>query len=537
MKRWPAFATLLASLVALDARADGAKKGDAQAEKLLRVAIDDDYLNVRLDEAEAKLNRALKLCGADRCSDEEVAKIHVGLATVHGLGQGKLDVAKEDFESALEADPDVELIEGITSKKLQAVFNQVIKEKHIKRGEKKPQPKPEEPEKQPSDEKPSEEKPSDSENEKSDNETKKPEHVPSSVEGSVGFEVSGYLDNTATEVLSPSVSVGVEDEVAGWGIEGNFMVDAVTAASTEIVATASPRWTDERYAPGLRAHFKAGDATINLGGSASVESDYIAGGASLGASIGFRQKTITPSLTYTFGYNQAGRRGTPYDVYERIFYTNALQLGIELVLDKSTILVPTFMGELDFGDSAKPYRYVPMFAPGTVIAPGASIAEVNAKRTDVMLEERLPQARQRYAVSALLAHRFTDVTLRLDERLYIDSWGLKASTTDFMLPIDAGKVFRFWPHLRFHAQTGVDFWQLAYTVKEVPGGIVATSLRTADRELGPLLGATFGGGFSIGSDTVQVGLSADAIYSVFLDHLYLSDRIAGLGTTTFGAKF
>ncbi len=361
--------------------------------------------------------------------------------------------------------------------------------------------------------------------------------APSPVDFKMGFEVSGYKDTQATNVISPGVVLGVENDVAGWGVEGSFLADVVTTASADIVATASRRWTDRRYAPGLSAHFKAGDATISGGGGVSVESDYIAVNAGLGVSADFKQKTITPSLTYSFGWNLAGRHGTPYSVYSKKLQTNGIQASVTFVVNKSTIFVPGATVVLEFGDSAKPYRYVPTFLSDKGVTPGMTVDQVNALRSDIRLEEQVPQSRQRYALSALVAHRTGSATIRFDERLYIDSWGLMATTTDFMVPVDANDIFRIWPHLRFNAQKGVTFWNLAYVVKESAGSVTVPGLRAGDRELGPLLGVTAGGGFRIGGDAVGFTVKADAIYTRFLDHLYITQRLGGLVTTAFEGKF
>ncbi len=518
------------------AKASAFKK-DAPALKLYDQAMDDDYLNVDLDAAEKKLKSALKLCGKSECSNEVVGKIHMGLATVHGLGQQKLDVAKIDFERALKADPNVSTIEGFSSPKFDAAFKKA-KKAAKKAGPAAPEPppveEPEEPAPKPEPEKPAP-KPVDSEKPSEHDGAKKDDGPP--LTKTIAIETSGYIDNAATEVLSPSVKFGIENEVAGWGISGSFLLDVVTSASADIVATASPKWTDKRYAPSLDGHFKVDDATLSMGGSVSVESDYIAANGSFGVSTDFKQKTITPALSYGFGYDRAGRKGTPYSIYHRDLHSHTFQTSTTFVLDKATIFVPAFTASLEFGDSAKPYRYVPTFRPGTVLQPGEPLSEVNRLRTNVVLEERVPQTRQRYALAGLIAHRFADVTMRLDERVYIDSWGLKASTTDFMLPIDAASIFRIWPHVRFHAQTGVGFWKLAYETKQSATGIVSSGLRAGDRELGPLLGATFGGGFRIGGDSVGFTVTADAIYTKFLEQLYITERIAGFGTATLEAKF
>ena len=58
-----------------------------------------------------------------------------------------------------------------------------------------------------------------------------------------------------------------------------------------------------------------------------------------------------------------------------------------------------------------------------------------------------------------------------------------ASTTDARFLIDVSKRIEVGPHLRVHEQTGVDFWQIAYTVRP---GFDILAYRTGDRELGPL---------------------------------------------------
>ena len=48
--------------------------------------------------------------------------------------------------------------------------------------------------------------------------------------------------------------------------------------------------------------------------------------------------------------------------------------------------------------------------------------------------------------------------------MYDDSWGLVASSSDVRWIFDLGRRFALWPHVRFHVQNAVSFWQLAYVV-------------------------------------------------------------------------
>jgi hypothetical protein len=99
-----------------------AGKKDKEALKLHDQAMDEDYLSLELDKAEEKLQKALKACGKDACSGPVVGKIWVALATVHGVGQQKLDVAKSDLVNALKADPGAKLLDGLSTPELEAKY-------------------------------------------------------------------------------------------------------------------------------------------------------------------------------------------------------------------------------------------------------------------------------------------------------------------------------------------------------------------------------------------------------------------------------
>src|SRR6185437_10826448 len=147
------------------------------------------------------------------------------------------------------------------------------------------------------------------------------------------------------------------------------------------------------------------------------------------------------------------------------------------------------------GDQSKPYRYVPMFSQSVAaqIQKGESIDQVNQLRLPERPLEQLPLSRRRLAVTARYAHRFDGSTVRLEERVYDDSWGLFASSSDARWIFDLGSRFALWPHARFHVQNAVSFWQRAYVSGPAPGWDLP-EYRTGDRELGPLWTVTGGGG-------------------------------------------
>jgi hypothetical protein len=346
----------------------------------------------------------------------------------------------------------------------------------------------------------------------------------------MGTEVSGYVDSDNTEVMSPAIFATISSPTSGWSIGGSFLVDVVTTASTDIVATASPRLTEVRYVPGLNGSMKFGDWKVGLGGGASIEPDYLSIAGGLNLSVDLLDKRLTPTLAYGFGYDTQGRSGTPYETFSTNIIQNSVDLSLSAVLDKATVLTSGITAIFQNGDTSKPYRYIPLFDQSLIgrIPVGLAQTEVDKVRNPERAIESLPTDRQRFAVSGRVAHRFDTSTLRIDERIYLDSWLLFASTTDARFIFDVDPRVRLWPHLRFHGQKAVTFWSLAYPSELTDDGhLLLPTYRTGDRELGPLITAQAGAGvrFALGEEkNWGIELVSDGIYTRYLNHLYLLER-------------
>jgi hypothetical protein len=209
-------------------------------------------------------------------------------------------------------------------------------------------------------------------------------------------------------------------------------------------------------------------------------------------------------------------------------------------------MVLTATGQFERGDESKPYRYIPMFDPAIapLVPTGASTDLVNRYRLNVRPLEQLPTARDRYAVGLRLNHRFDTTTLRLDQRLYYDSWQVKATTTDVRYIMDLSKRLRLWPHGRLNAQTGANFYKLAYSaVVDPSSGVTVPLFRTDDRELSPLITLTGGGGLRFALDSPEsktqwgLNVSGDLMYTKYFDALFITFRTAVYGAIGIDAEF
>jgi Protein of unknown function (DUF3570) len=360
----------------------------------------------------------------------------------------------------------------------------------------------------------------------------------SNLVGRVSSETSLYSDTDGVTVATPTVAGSLENPLSEWSFGGRYLVDVVSAASADIVATASRRWREVRHAGNLDAAFKIGPIGVGANGSFSSEPDYVAWAAGGSLGLDFAQKNVSLVAGYAFGHDTIGRADTSFDVFSHIVTSHTVNAALTVVMNRDTIMALVGDFIVESGDSSKPYRYIPMFSPKVApkVDAGASVDDVNRLRLFERPLEQLPTSRDRFAVTARLAHRFTSSTVRISERFYRDTWGLTASSTDAKYIFDIGQRVSLWPHARLHLQTPVAFWQRAYVANYTPGGKWdVPALRTGDRELGPLRGLTGGAGLQIkiGKESapsdVVLTLQGEAIWTSYLDDLYVTQRVSGLG--------
>ncbi|MDF2694698.1 MAG: hypothetical protein K0S65_3081 [Labilithrix sp.] len=363
----------------------------------------------------------------------------------------------------------------------------------------------------------------------------------------VGIEMSAYTDSTSVHVLTPAINAAVVSPTAGWNIGGSYLLDMVTAASPDLVSTASRPFREQRHAASLSGGYKFSFAQVGLNGNVSSEPDYLS--RTLGGSLSteLNDKLITPRIGYNYSWDTIGYRNTPFDQFSRALTTHAIEAGITFVMSPTTLLVTGVSMSFERGENSKLYRFIPMFPEDVAprIPAGASIKLVNEQRLSVRPRDLVPPQRDRVAIGARVNHRFSSGTLRIEERIYTDNWGIKASTTDGRYMHDLGERLRVWPHLRLHAQSGASFYQLAYaaSVDEQGTPIAIPRYRTSDRELSPMIAVTTGGGARIAltseKATTQYAIvvSGDVMYNRYFESLFIKSRTAVWGSVGFDAEF
>lgn len=125
---------------------------DAEARKMLKQALEEDYLETRFDDAEHKLRGAIQLCANSGGCDPAVrAELHAALGAVLAGGKKELDDARDEFVEGLKIDPKVQPDPGMLSTEVSFAYEQARKKLGLGEGKVKPgegprKPKPRDPE-------------------------------------------------------------------------------------------------------------------------------------------------------------------------------------------------------------------------------------------------------------------------------------------------------------------------------------------------------------------------------------------------------
>jgi len=372
----------------------------------------------------------------------------------------------------------------------------------------------------------------------------------------VAGDMSGYTDTNSVAVYTPAINASLVSPTAGWNLGGNFLVDAVSAASPDIVASASPPFTEYRYAGGVTGGYKPGLYGAQASLSTSSSPDYVSYTAGGRVTAELFEKRVTPTIGYAYSYDRVGRGPNNYlndfNPLKGYIHTHEIEAGVTFILSPTALLVVGGTVSIERGDGSQPYRYIATFDPEFVapfVPSGATVDLVNRTRLPVKPLEQLPTERDRFAVGFRYNKRLDRATLRIEQRFYNDTWGMKASSTDGRYMLDLSRTLRVWPHLRFHGQTDTNFYNLAYTAvlppPGAPGGgqIVVPLYRTGDRELSPLITATAGGGIRLNlgepEGEVKYGIMfvGDIMYTRYLKALYVTARTAVYGSIGFDVEF
>jgi Protein of unknown function (DUF3570) len=343
----------------------------------------------------------------------------------------------------------------------------------------------------------------------------------------LGFDTLLYTDTDNVIVSSSSVAASAPLDDDGSEIHAKALVDAVTAASVDVISEATPRFTEVREEADVGGSWARGAWLPSAHYRFSHEPDYLSNGGGVRT-----ERRLGPDTTiaggYDLTYDLVRRSGTSAGVFSRPLTTQSADLSLSQVLDPATVVRIAYSFTAQSGYLEKPYRYVPLFdAAGLDAAAAAGMSlgldDFGRFRLPERPPEEVPDLRLRHALAVRLVRWIDalDASVRADYRLYLDDWGVRSHTGEL------GVRFTFGDHElslsnRIYEQTAADFWRRVYVV--TPGTI--PQYRSVDRDLSHFVGDTTELGFDSRHETWSWYVHGGVMYTRYFDYLFLDSRVA-----------
>lgn len=339
-----------------------------------------------------------------------------------------------------------------------------------------------------------------------------------------------YSDTDSVMVASPQLAAHHALDDDGGEVSARVVLDAITAASVDVISNATPRFSELRSEVGFGLSKSIDNSLPSLSYRYSDEPDYRSHGFGVGLQQRFAGGDTVAALSYHLTADTIGRVDTPADIFSERLRTHAAELGVTQILGENTLMRAVYTLTSQRGYMEKPYRSVPIFdEAGLTRARADGVAldldTFDDYRLPFKPPEEVPDRRHRHAF-ALRGLRYLpalDASLRVDYRLYGDTWGIVAHTAEPAVFKALGDDWRIELKTRLHVQSSADFWQRTYVV-ESPTAV--PSLRTTDRSLSKIWQSTTGARLEWSSGRWGAYLALDGMYTRFLDHLLLRSRFA-----------
>ena len=337
-------------------------------------------------------------------------------------------------------------------------------------------------------------------------------------ESGVRARASVYQDDDYTTVVTTAVEAsGAIGETAA--VRAGYLVDVTSSASVDVVSAATDRWTERRDEYRAGTDLFVGDAVLSADYVRSVEPDWDSHRIVGGGAIDLAQRATTISLGGGVILNDVGRADEDgsQGAFSRTQNAYVLNARLTQVLSPEALLSVGYSAQWVEGFQSSPYRFVR-------VGPTHVYPEMH------------PEQRHRHAVVAQLRYALSfDLSLGLDERVYVDSWGVVGTTTAVTLAFEASDTVDLWLRNRFHYQAAAWFYEDEYTEPR--------QYMSSDRELatffddyfGPAIAATLP---AVGPfDDLRLDLSVEGFAYRFTDFSELPWRLGFVAAAGIGGTF
>ena len=283
--------------------------------------------------------------------------------------------------------------------------------------------------------------------------------------------LSVYRDDDANLVITHLTEA--ESAVGAHGrLSGSFLVDVISSASVDLVASATEHYDEKRISTTLDGAWTFGEVEARAGYGYTHEDDFIGHGLSAGFSREFNAKNNVAALDYSLLLAKIGRRSDP--TFSESATTHGVEASISQVLTSRLTSTLGYGLNITQGYQAKPYRY-------------AHVGNVIAEALCVSCEpERLPHLRRRHAVWTSGRYYLGWATaVEWTYRYYWENWGITAHTPELRLYHELGEAWDVSARYRLTRQSKASFYGDVYDERH--------RYASGDRELGALTGHLLGG--------------------------------------------
>jgi len=349
----------------------------------------------------------------------------------------------------------------------------------------------------------------------------------------IALDTLVYSDTDNVNILSPQLGISRAVDEDGGEASVRVVVDAISAASVDVISQATTRFSEVRTEANLALSKRLGKLLTGVSYRASHEPDYLSHSGYLSVQRRLGSADTTMRLGYGLTYDQVGMTGTARSVFSENLTTHSADIGITQVLDKRTLARVVYTFTAQDGYMEKPYRFVSMFDSMTLANANASGITINGSNVDdyrlaTKPPENVPDTRLRHALATRLMRYMPSLgaSLRLDYQFYLDSWGMTAHVLEPAIHKQLGR-FTATVRARLYTQSAVSFWRREY----VADAGMLPKWRSADRELSPLGSATGAARLEMKIGKFSGYVEGSTMYTKFHDFLFLDDRVAFIGMT------
>ncbi|OAN90481.1 MULTISPECIES: DUF3570 domain-containing protein [Marinobacter] len=323
-------------------------------------------------------------------------------------------------------------------------------------------------------------------------------------------------DGGGMVIDGPSVLVrkGIGSSVS---FSGQYYVDSVSAASVDVLATASP-YEEERNEYTFGVDYLHDKSILSLGFTNSTENDYEANTVYFSVSQEFFGGMSTVTMGYASGWDEVGRVGN--DSFSEEADRRNYQLGLSQVVTRNSLVGLDLEVVTDEGFLQNPYRQNRYIDP-------------NDSTGFLYQPERYPETRTSTSVAMRALYYLPyRASIRGEYRYFSDTWGINAHTVELGYVHGLNQHWTLEGSIRYYSQSEADFYSDLFPFEN------SQTHLARDKELSSLSGTTLAVGAVYewkqtslpGIDRLQFSLLVDWLnfeYDNFRDVTAAGDFLPG----------